>query len=60
MNFKNYKKNKQKKERDTGFCRCTFEKTESHSADGIVEQCPVCGGKRITNNTIKLLGRVIA
>jgi len=43
-------------------CKCRFAEpmgAYSFEKDSVVTCCPVCGGKRVTNNDKKLLGRVI-
>ena len=65
MNFGNeHVSEKEELKINSKHCVCTCPIVERVRAfpfekDSIVTCCPVCGGKRITNNDIKLLGRVI-
>jgi len=65
VNFGNVhvsKKGETKIDSQNFICKCGFVEpvcTFPFEKDSIVTCCPLCGGKRITNNDRKLLGRVI-
>ena len=60
MTDNKYVKDNTKTENSISKCNCPDSGRISNPDDEIVRMCPFCKNKAITNNKLKLMGRVIA